>query len=437
MGQPITFRNVDAPDLRDSGALLRGAQDSFNASGNIFSKLVQDRQGLRKDSASREREAMVTGFRDYMGTLKTPEALAAAEADGSFAQQLNRLDPASREKLRGDVGALMGNLRADATQEHEYGRMTGDRDARPFMERIQARAQAAAAGQSEEEVRNAIGALDAEIDAGISGGEIEERHALELRATLADQLRSGKTSVRDDVRYGQGQEAYNRQQDELLRSDRDRAQADNMGRAMTELMGGARSEREFLGNVSERLSAEGVTGTDAQQFLAQARDIWVTQNAPTAAEANDAALHDALATRQAAYLKSRNPENQVFSFPDSETVTDGGAIQQLQDMTPKDRQKTIKNVRSATEEFKEELGGRVARNVPWGAIMLEAGKREGPSSWMLFDFEDISKSGYKKQLRIVYDEWRMNDGNALKNKEIDEDVIRSRFSRALPKPTQP
>lgn len=110
MAGPITWRNVDAPSNRDVMTGLALAGNSFGNAGDVFSKVIADRQAANQGAINEQNEMAKQAYLDLVATAKTPEAVAALEASGRLEQLRRNMTPGNLAATRGATEArTLGN----------------------------------------------------------------------------------------------------------------------------------------------------------------------------------------------------------------------------------------------------------------------------------------------------------------------------------------
>jgi hypothetical protein len=83
---PITWRNVDAPDLRGASQILGQAQNSLNAALDAFGRPIQMLEATEAKNWQAQKEVNTDQFLQRLQQFKTPEDLAAAQQSGALQQ---------------------------------------------------------------------------------------------------------------------------------------------------------------------------------------------------------------------------------------------------------------------------------------------------------------------------------------------------------------
>lgn len=168
---PITYRNVNAPNFRDSAALLESANNSFNAGFDRFSQIITDRQKLQADQIKQTRDANQSDFRDYLQSFATPEDLAAAKAAGAIDERLAQYGGViDTNAIRGAADDRLTALRTGANASFEYDKTKESQNDDPILNQIAAIAAERTRGaKSESELVAGVEDLAGQIEAGAFG----------------------------------------------------------------------------------------------------------------------------------------------------------------------------------------------------------------------------------------------------------------------------
>lgn len=108
MAQPITWRNVDAPDLRGAGALMGLAGNSLNTGFDKLGEVLKQRQDIASQNWDQQKVNNTQAFMDTLSKYRTPEEYQAALASGEL------------DRMRQEAGA---QIDAAATRTAEEARL--------------------------------------------------------------------------------------------------------------------------------------------------------------------------------------------------------------------------------------------------------------------------------------------------------------------------
>lgn len=147
MSQPITWRNVDAPDSRSAPRFMEGAVSGVNTGFDAFNKIIQQRQNIDQANVAAQDNVNKQNYLDLMQSFKTPEDFAAAQASGKLDAARSILGAASRDSTRGAAEARETSLRANLTAAQQFGIAQQDLRDAPTLEKA---ARLRSAGKTEE-----------------------------------------------------------------------------------------------------------------------------------------------------------------------------------------------------------------------------------------------------------------------------------------------
>lgn len=121
MAPPITWRNVDGPDLTSAARILGQAQQSINGAFDAFGRPIQQAEALVDKNWQAMSNYNTDQFLGRLQQFKTPEELAAAQATGelqrmrdAFGAQINMT------QARDATAALPQKLQQAFTQNQAY-----------------------------------------------------------------------------------------------------------------------------------------------------------------------------------------------------------------------------------------------------------------------------------------------------------------------------
>lgn len=129
MAQPITWRNVDAPDLRGAASMLHLANTSFNSGFDKLNQVLQNEQATAESNWKVQRDNNTQAFLNSINQYRTPEEYQAALTSGAldpskFGAQIDQA--AVRSALDGRLAILQdravkainyGNTMTDAKED--------------------------------------------------------------------------------------------------------------------------------------------------------------------------------------------------------------------------------------------------------------------------------------------------------------------------------
>ena len=120
MGTPITWRNVEAANPALASRPMEAAGNSVNNAFDIFSKLIQQRQGVDNANMAAVEEGGKQAYLDRLQQAKTPEEVAALEASGELNTLAQGLSATTRAQLRGAAEARLTSTRQGVTAGQQY-----------------------------------------------------------------------------------------------------------------------------------------------------------------------------------------------------------------------------------------------------------------------------------------------------------------------------
>ena len=168
MGQPITWRNIDAPDLRGSAALMGVAQQGINKGFDQFQNVLQRQQQVDEANWNQVKENNTNELRNQLFAARTPEEAQAVQAQ--IMERMNTLGAqVDQNAIRTAMDGRIPLLQQRAKAEIDYNNAMTDAKDEPILKRLQSLA-----------LQNPIAAAAEMHESGLS-----ERG----RATLAEQLR--------------------------------------------------------------------------------------------------------------------------------------------------------------------------------------------------------------------------------------------------------
>ena len=118
MSQPITWRNVEAPDSRSAPKFMDGAASSVNTGFDIFNKIIQQRQAIDQSNVTALNEVGKQNYLDQVQGITTAEGMAAAQP--TLEQARAALDPTSRAAVRGAGDARLTSLYQQAAAKTTF-----------------------------------------------------------------------------------------------------------------------------------------------------------------------------------------------------------------------------------------------------------------------------------------------------------------------------
>lgn len=188
MAQPITWRNVDAPDLRGSAALMGVAQQGINKGFDQFQNVLQQQQKVDEANWNQVKENNTNELRNQLFAARTPEEAQAVQAQ--IMERMNSLGAqVDQNAIRTALDGRVPLLQQRAKAEIDYNNAMTDAKDEPILKRIYSLA-----------LQDPIAAAAEMHDSGLSDRG---------RATLADQLR--KITTEDQKNKWDNEDHTNKQ----------------------------------------------------------------------------------------------------------------------------------------------------------------------------------------------------------------------------------
>jgi hypothetical protein len=137
MATPITWQNINAPDLASASRPLEAAQRSFSTAFDGLGQLLTERQRIGEQNWQNTRINNTNAFLDKLMAFRTPEELAAAQQSGALNQLRQQfgaqIDTAA---IRGAEESRLNQLRTGVKQAGEYQDWSTDRAQAGTKDRI-------------------------------------------------------------------------------------------------------------------------------------------------------------------------------------------------------------------------------------------------------------------------------------------------------------
>lgn len=137
MGQPITWRNVDAPDLRGSAALMGIAQQGINKGFDQFQNVLQRQQQVDEANWNQVKENNTNELRNQLFAARTPEEAQAVQAQ--IMERMNTLGAqVNQESIRTAMDGRIPLLQQRAKAKIDYNNAMTDAKDEPILKARQA-----------------------------------------------------------------------------------------------------------------------------------------------------------------------------------------------------------------------------------------------------------------------------------------------------------
>lgn len=139
MASPITWRNVEAPDLRGAASMLNLAQSGFNSGFDQLNNVLKREQDTAEANWKVQRDNNTQAFLNSINQYRTPEEYQAALQSGALdlSKYGAQIDQAvARSALDGRLSILQDRM----VKANQFADMQQERDARPIVDRLTAMA---------------------------------------------------------------------------------------------------------------------------------------------------------------------------------------------------------------------------------------------------------------------------------------------------------
>lgn len=135
MGQPITWRNVEAPDLRGAASMLQLANNGFNSGFDKLNQVLQNEQATAEANWKVQRDNNTQAFLNSINQYRTPEEYQAALASGvldtgKYGAQIDQA--ATRSALDGRLAVLQDR----AVKAGQFEDQQKAREAKPIVDQL-------------------------------------------------------------------------------------------------------------------------------------------------------------------------------------------------------------------------------------------------------------------------------------------------------------
>lgn len=226
MATPITWQNINAPDLAAASRPLEAAQRSFSNMFGQFGDILAQRERINEANWQNTKTNNTNAVLDRLASFRTPDELAAAQASGELAQMRQRfgaqIDTAA---LRGAEEQRLNALRTGARQAGEFQDWSTDRaqaadvekarqliankdfaGARTHLDNVQLRQESALWGSLSQAERDKV--VQGQQDTVFGNNQTRfqregEMHPLELAAKRAAIARERQGITESNARIGQ------------------------------------------------------------------------------------------------------------------------------------------------------------------------------------------------------------------------------------------
>ena len=135
MGAPITWRNVDAPDLRGASSMLNLAQHGFNSGFDQLNNVLRTEQATTDANWKVQRDNNTQAFLNSINQYRTPEEYQAALASGALnaGQYGAQIDQAA---VRSALDGRLSVLQDRTVKANQFADQAQERNAQPIVDRL-------------------------------------------------------------------------------------------------------------------------------------------------------------------------------------------------------------------------------------------------------------------------------------------------------------
>ena len=135
MASPITWRNVEAPDLRGAAGMLQLANNGFNSGFDKLNQVLQNEQATAEANWKTQRDNNTQAFLNSINQYRTPEEYQAALASGAlstdrYGAQIDQT--AARAALDGRLSILQDR----AVKAGQFEDQQKAREAKPIVDQL-------------------------------------------------------------------------------------------------------------------------------------------------------------------------------------------------------------------------------------------------------------------------------------------------------------
>ena len=139
MAQPITWRNVDAPDLRGSAGLLGVSQMGINEGFKQLQGVLQQQQKVDEANWEQVKKNNTDAFLNRLASTETPAEMAALQSSGELGQMLSGFGAqVDANAARAAQDNRMGILQGRAEQDIRYKNAAQAAKDDPVLSRLNA-----------------------------------------------------------------------------------------------------------------------------------------------------------------------------------------------------------------------------------------------------------------------------------------------------------
>ena len=137
----ITWRNVDAPDVRDVSAAMLQGQNGINAGFDGLNKILAERKAIEEANWQQQKTNNTNAFLNEIAKYRTPEEYQAALASGELGNTMGTFGAQiDQQAARTAMDKQLGLLRDRQTADYNFDKTTQDRLNEPIKGALLAQA---------------------------------------------------------------------------------------------------------------------------------------------------------------------------------------------------------------------------------------------------------------------------------------------------------
>lgn len=141
MGQPITWRNVDAPQFGDGNRMLLASQNGITSGFNQIGEILKAGQATADANWKVQRDNNTQAFLNTMSQFRNAEEFANAQKSGVFDQLRQQYGgQVDQAAIRAAEDGRLAILQERDLKAGQYSDQMKEREARPIVERLTAMA---------------------------------------------------------------------------------------------------------------------------------------------------------------------------------------------------------------------------------------------------------------------------------------------------------
>lgn len=139
MASPITWRNVEAPDLRGAATMLQLANNGFNSGFDKLNQVLQNEQATAEANWKMQRDNNTQAFLDSINQYRTAEDFQAAQQAGALDKVRSQFGTQiDRAAIRAAEDGRLAVLQGRDVQAINYGNTMQDHKEAPTKQQVMA-----------------------------------------------------------------------------------------------------------------------------------------------------------------------------------------------------------------------------------------------------------------------------------------------------------